>query len=117
MPRRSKKSNSAKLGVEKLKRKCRYCKTHQDSRGFDKHEAWCKKTCAIRQELQGIRTYSAANQLQTTEVVPPAISSSLIGTGTGREFVEGPSLMPIEVEHLLPSHPLLSQVGGTLTVL
>lgn len=119
MPRRSKKSkNSVKLGVERLKRKCRYCKTHQNGRGFEKHEAWCKKTSAIRQELQELQdlgTPTIGDQLRV-EVVPPKMPSSLVNAGIGEEFVEGPSYMPMDAGYSLSDH--LSNLGiGTLMAL
>ena len=59
---------SVKLQVEKLERKCRYCKTHQSARGFDKHQAWCKKTWIIRQEYR-LHNHSITNQLQPASVI------------------------------------------------
>lgn len=103
MPRRpTYLKKSVKLQVEGLERKCRYCKTHQSGRGFDKHEAWCKKTWIIRQELQDLRRHSTAKQLQAepTPLISPIILSNLDGNN---EFVEGSSsMMPMEVEYPSP---------------
>lgn len=100
MPRRS---THKKLQVEKLERKCRYCKTHRSARGFDKHEVWCKKTWIIRRELRE-HTHSNANELQaeaTPLTLPTIPSSSLVDFGANNEFVasEGSSSVPMEVDY------------------
>ncbi|KAF8798516.1 hypothetical protein BYT27DRAFT_7122910 [Phlegmacium glaucopus] len=106
MPRRpTYLKKSVKLQVERLERKCHYCKTHQNRRGFDKHEAWCKKTWMIRRELhQDLHTHSTTNRFQV-EATPPVsltIPSSLINLDANNEFVEGSSSIPIEVEYMSP---------------
>jgi len=106
---------SVKLQVEKLERKCRYCKTHQSARGFDKHEAWCKKTWMIRKELR-LRTHSTANLHKpgATDPVFPIVPPSPINSNTSDEFVQGSSSMPIyPLEY--PSRELDSQVPTTTT--
>jgi len=108
---------SAKVEVEKLQRKCRYCKSHQSARGFDKHEAWCKKISIIRQELQEWNAHSTTRtnlQNEATRTRPPS-SSELTGNSNG-DFVEGSSMMPMEPAEyplsdtqqepaMAPSHP------------
>ena len=88
---------SAKVEVEKLERKCRYCKSHQSARGFDKHEAWCKKISIIRRELQEWNAHSTTQTNLQNEATPagPSSSSELTGNSNG-DFVEGSSLIPIE---------------------
>ena len=94
MPRRpTYLKKSVKLQVEGLERKCRYCKTHRSARRFDKHEAWCKKTWMIRQELQDLR------KAKPTPLISPIIPSSLSNLDGNDEFVEGSSSMPMEVEY------------------
>ena len=97
---------SVKLQVEKLERKCRYCKTHQSARGFDKHEAWCKKTWMIRKELQDLRTQSTTNQPQyeAKPFISQRINSSLADLNANNKFVEESSSMTMEIdaEYRLP---------------
>ena len=94
---------SVKLQLEKLERKCRYCKTHRHSQGFDKHEAWCKKTWLIRKELQESRIHSTNNELHSeATLIPPQIPSSLTYFDVNNDFVEGSSSMPMEVDYPLP---------------
>lgn len=81
---------SVKLQVERLQRKCHYCKAHQARQGFDKHEAWCKKTWMIRRELLGLRLHSTANQIQTGSI-SPMLPSTPVYFDTNNEFVEGSS--------------------------
>jgi len=105
MPRRpTYLKKSVKLQVERLEKKCRYCKTHQNGRGFNKHEAWCKRTWTIRRELQDLCTHPAPNQFQVEEtpLVSPAITSSLITSDANNEFVEGSSSIAIEIEYPSP---------------
>lgn len=86
---------SAKVQVEKLQRKCRYCKIHRNVLGFDKHEAWCKQTWTIRKELQVWHAHPTTDQFE-----PQAVAMSLIPPKTSRvdnEFVEGSSTMPMEI--------------------
>jgi hypothetical protein len=103
-----------KIQVDKLERKCRYCKTHRSARGFDKHEAWCKKTWMIRKELQDVKgAYAIVNQLQAeaTRSPSPTLPSCLIGFGTNTEFVEGSSPVHMEVDY--PSLEMDSQEPTT----
>jgi hypothetical protein len=108
MPRRpTYLKKSVKLQVDKLERKCRYCKTHQNARGFDKHEAWCKKTWKIQRELmelQALHTRSTSKQLQAKgmPLISALIPAFLIETSVNNESVERPSLMPMEVEYASP---------------
>ncbi|KAF8149987.1 hypothetical protein B0H34DRAFT_825948 [Crassisporium funariophilum] len=90
---------SAKSQVEKLERKCRYCDTHQSSRRFDKHEAWCKKNWIIRKELANLQKHSITNIQPVTlpEVMPP--SHVPPAYEANKEFVEGSSAMPMEVDY------------------
>jgi hypothetical protein len=105
---------SAKLQVEQLQRKCRYCKTHRNAHGFDKHEDWCKKTWMIQRELQDseLRPHSTTNQIQAEamSLISPKIYSSL----RDNNFMEGSSSMPMEVEY--PSLDLHPQDSVTVTV-
>jgi hypothetical protein len=106
MPRRpTYLKKSVKLQVERLERKCCYCKTHRSAQGFDKHEVWCKKIWTIRRELQDRRMHSTTNQLQAEakSVIARTIPSSLIDLNAGSEFVEGSSSMPMEISE----YPLL----------
>lgn len=91
---------SVKVQVEKLERKCRYCKTHRNSQGFDKHEVWCKKTWIIQRELQELRAHST-NQTHTEETTPK-IPSSSTNFDVNNEFAEGSGSMSMEVEYPLP---------------
>ena len=102
MPRRPTYSKkSVTFQVEKLERKCRYCKTHRNAQGFDKHEAWCKRTWIIRRELRELRAHSMANQLHIEATpIPPKIPSS---SDANNEFVEGSSSMSMEVEYPSPA--------------
>jgi hypothetical protein len=88
---------SAKVQVERLQRKCRYCKIHRNAHGFDKHEAWCKKTWTIRKELQVWRAHPTTDQLEpqveATSLNPPKIPR------VDNEFVEGSSIMPMEIDN------------------
>ena len=106
-PNYSKKS--VKLQVEKLHRKCRYCKTHQDSRGFDRHEAWCKTKWRIRKELQELRTHpptrsptTTVPHLHATHISSPSLAAYEFEVNS--DFVEGSSSMPLptSTQHLLP---------------
>lgn len=102
MARRSKHSKkSVKLQVEQLERKCRYCKSHQNRRGFDKHEAWCKKTWIIRQELRDLRVNSIEKELgaKSLPTIAP-IASSPPYFDIDNEFMEGSSSIPTGVTHL-----------------
>ncbi|KAF8804428.1 hypothetical protein BYT27DRAFT_7106461 [Phlegmacium glaucopus] len=93
---------SGKLQVDALQQKCRYCKTHRGARGFDKHEAWCKKTWMIRKELRDVKCeHAIINQLQV-EVTPPlspTIPPCCVDFSANNEFVEGSSSVPMEVDH------------------
>ena len=124
MPRRpTYLKKSGKIQVDKLERKCRYCKTHRSARRFDKHEAWCKKTWMIRKELRDVeRTHAIVDQLQAeaTWSPSPTLSSCLISFGANAEFVEGSSSVHMEVDY--PSLEMDSQepttavnLDGTLT--
>ena len=101
MPRRPNYSKkSVKLQVEKLHRKCRYCKTHQDSRGFDRHEAWCKTKWRIRKELQELRTHpptrsptTTVPHLHATHISSPSLAAYEFEVNS--DFVEGSSSMPM----------------------
>jgi hypothetical protein len=110
---------SVKLQVERLQRKCRYCKAHQARQGFDKHEAWCKKIWMIRQELLGLRSHSTTNQIQTEPIpsISPILPSTPVHFDTNNEFVEGSSSsaipMSIGVNHFLAESE--SQEDSTLT--
>jgi hypothetical protein len=116
-----------KIQVDKLERKCRYCMTHRSTRGFDKHEAWCKKTWMIRKELRDVnRAHAIANQLQAEAMrsSSPTLPSSscLIGfsANTGTEFVEGSSSVHMEVDYPSPEmdskEPTTAvNLDGTLT--
>lgn len=84
---------SVKFEIEKLHRKCRYCKTHQNSRGFDKHVAWCKKIWTIRNEHRDLQSLSATE-------VQAAHSSPQVDCLAANEFVEGSSSIPMEADHL-----------------
>ena len=115
---------SVKLQVEKLERKCRYCKTHQSARGFDKHQAWCKKTWIIRQEYR-LHNHSITNQLQPEATDPnfPAVPTSSIEFDTNDEFIEGSSSMPLyplespspELDHPVPT--TTSGLSGMLNII
>jgi hypothetical protein len=107
MPRRpAYLKKSMRLQVDQLQRKCRYCKTHQNRRGFEKHETWCKRTWKIREELQALRTKSINQQLQLqAERMPsasPLAPAALVNASVNEEFIEGSSSMPMEVEYMLP---------------
>ena len=105
MPRRpTYLKKSGKIQVDKLERKCRYCKTHRSARGFDKHEAWCRKTWMIRKELRNINLkcvpHAIVDQLQTEARLPsPTLPSCIIGFGANTEFVEGSSSVHMEVDY------------------
>ena len=104
---------SVKRQVEKLERKCRFCKTHRNAIGFDKHEAWCKKTWIIRRELQELRTHSMTN-------CPPAEASlsSLTYSDVNHEFVQGCSSMEVEYSELDPQNDIvMTQSHGRRTSL
>jgi len=115
MPRRpTYLKKSGKIQVDKLERKCRYCKTHRSARRFDKHEAWCKKTWMIRKELRDVKhTHAIVNQLQAeaTRSPSPTLPSCPIGFGTNTEFVEGSSSVHMEVDY--PSLEMDSQEPTT----
>jgi hypothetical protein len=124
MPRRP--TYLKKIQVDKLERKCCYCKTHRSARGFDKHKAWCKKTWIIRKELRDRRdiegVHAIVNQLQAEETRSPSptLPSRFIGFGANTELVEGSSSGHMEVEY--PSPEMDSQeptpavnLDGTLT--
>jgi hypothetical protein len=86
--------------------------THRSTRGFDKHEAWCKKTWIIRKELRDVnRAHAIANQLQAEATPSPTLPSCLIGFGTNTEFVEGSSSVHMEVDY--PSPEMDSQEPTT----
>lgn len=125
MPRRpTYLKKSAKLQVEKLVRKCQYCMTHRNARGFDKHVAWCKKTWKIREELRASRTPTSTptrKQFQAEGMPPilPQIPTSLLESRVNDEFVEGPSSMPMEVGYASPEqgdqeHTMAPSLYGTL---
>jgi hypothetical protein len=82
---------SVKLQVEKLERKCRYCKTHRNMQGFDKHEAWCKKTWIIRRELQELHSHSMTGDkhvhTEAANLISSIISSSLTYFDASDQFV------------------------------
>ena len=93
---------SVKVQVERLQRKCRYCKIHRNTHGFDKHEAWCKKIWTIKKELQVWRAHpTTTDQLEpqpkAMSPIPPKISR------VNNEFVEGSSIMPMEIDRDNPS--------------
>ncbi|EDR01414.1 uncharacterized protein LACBIDRAFT_333279 [Laccaria bicolor S238N-H82] len=119
MPRRSTHSTkSGKLQVERLERKCRYCKTYRSAQGFDKHEAWCKKTSMIRKELPE-RTHSNPNEIQVdaTPLTLPAIPlSSRVDFGANNEFVEGSSLVPMDVDYPSPELNTQEPTNGRETM-
>ena len=108
MPRRP--TYLKKSSVEKLYKKCRYCKIHQSSRGFDKHEAWCKKTSIIRKELQGLRTrptggVATAPFQDHAEPASAVFSSVRLDFDLPNiDFIEGSSSMPLptSTQHPLP---------------
>ena len=103
MPRRP--TYLKKIQVDKLERKCRYCKTHQSARGFNKHEAWCRKTWMIQKELRDIkRAHTIVNQFRAegTQSPLPTLPSCLIGFSTDGEFVEGSSSVHMEVDYPSP---------------
>ena len=97
MPRRP--TYLKKSSVEKLFKKCRYCKTHQSSRGFDKHAAWCKKTSIIRKELQELQTHptgSTATSPLQARAEPASVLSPVRADFDlpNVDFVEGSSSIP-----------------------
>jgi hypothetical protein len=108
---------SAKVQVERLQRKCRYCKIHRNAHGFDKHEAWCKKVWTIQRERQAWRAHPTTDQFESqaeaTFLTSPKISR------VDDEFVEGSScdssIMPIEIDN--PSSDAQAAQLGDVTVI
>jgi hypothetical protein len=82
---------SAKIQVERLYQRCCYCKTHHSTRGFDKHEAWCKKTWLIRKEHRQTQMPSATTEGQA-KGMPSSLQVDLIAEN---ECVEGSGSMPM----------------------
>ena len=104
MPRRP--TYLKKTSVEKLYKKCRYCKTHQSTRGFDKHQVWCKKTAIIQKELRELRTRPTAGATTINPLQPHAATGSSVPTFSptranfdlpDAEFIEGSSSMPLPI--------------------
>ena len=99
----------AKLQLEQLERKCRYCKTHQSSHRFDKHEAWCKTSYTIKQELkQRTRQRQHTHIMTSPRLETPApVSSCLRDSDVNEESVEvSSSEIPIgpTICHAVDSH-------------
>ena len=118
MPRRpAYLKKSAKFEFERLHRKCCYCKTHQNTRGFDKHVAWCKKITTIRNELRDLKSLSATRTEAQDEGTSSQIPSSLqVDCPTENGLAEGPqagsSSIPMEVDHP-PDSNLQETAAGT----
>jgi len=98
MPRRpTYLKKSGKIQVDKLERKCRYCKTHRSARRFDKHEAWCKKTWMIRKELQDVKhTHAIVDQLQAEATRSPSPTNPSLSNNNLCRPVEGVRICEIE---------------------
>jgi len=103
MPRRpAYLKKSANFEFERLHRKCCYCKTHQNTRGFDKHVAWCKKIWTIQNELRDLQSLSATRTEVQDEGTSSQIPSSLqVDCPAENGLVEGPrsSSIPMEAAH------------------
>lgn len=100
---------SVKFELEKLHRKCRYCKTHQNSRGFDKHVAWCKKIWTIRNEHRDLQSFSAT-EVQAAQKIGSSLQVDCL---PATEFVEGSSSIPMEPEADHPELGLQETNAGT----
>lgn len=100
MPRRpAYLKKSVKFEFERLHRKCCYCKTHQNTRGFDKHVAWCKKICTIRNELRDLQSLSAATEVQAEGTSSQIPSSLQVDSPAVNGFIEGSSSIPMEADY------------------
>ena len=100
MPRRpAYLKKSVKSEFERLHRKCCYCKTHQNTRGFDKHVAWCKKIWMIRNELRDLQSLSVTTEVQAEGTSSQIPSSLQVNCPVESAFIEGSSSIPMEVDH------------------